>query len=322
VRFEAPLLLVFLVVVPLAAWAAIWLERRRAARASAWAPPALLQNMVPPVGSWRRYLPIGLLLAGLTLLLVGFARPQATIHEKRQDATVVVVLDVSGSMAANDAPPTRLAAARAAADRLVQHLPKGYRMAVVTFSDHAAVVQAPTRDLAAVRSAVARARFGPQGTALADGVARGVAVARTVGGTGGRKHPPAVVVILSDGGQTAGRVSPQQAVAAARKAHVPVSAVSVGTQDGVVQQKLKGGFTERFQVPTQPAVLQAIARGSGGHFYPHVVAFDPKAIYAELGSRVGKEPKRVEVTAAAAAGGIVFMLAGGLLSGAWFRRMP
>ncbi|HEX6762622.1 MAG TPA: VWA domain-containing protein [Gaiellaceae bacterium] len=320
--FEAPVLLVLLLVVPLAAWAVVGLERRRSARASAWAPPGLLRNMVPRVSGWRRYLPVGLLLAGLTLLLVGFARPQATIHEKRQDATVIVVLDVSGSMAANDAPPTRLGAARAAAERLVDHLPKGYRMAVVTFSDHAAVVQAPTRDLTAVRAALARARYGPQGTALADGVARGVAVARSVGGTGGQKHPPGVVVLLSDGGQTSGRVSPAQAAAAARKAHVPVSAVSVGTTDGVVQQKLKGGYTERFQVPTQPAVLQAIARQSGGHFYAHAVDFDPKAIYGELGSRVGKEPKRVEVTAVAAAGGLVFMLAGGLLSGVWFRRMP
>ena len=146
VTFEAPELLVFLLVVPVAVAAAVWFERRRASRAKAWAPAGLLANMVPKLSGRRRLLPIGLLLAGLTLLLVGFARPQATIHVKRQDATVVVVLDVSGSMAANDAPPTRLGAAQAAANRLVDHLPKGYRMAVITFSDHAAVVQAPTRD--------------------------------------------------------------------------------------------------------------------------------------------------------------------------------
>ena len=321
-RFEAPTLLVFLLVVPAAVWMVVWLDRRRRKRAAGWAPAGLLDNMVPRLGSGRRYLPNGLLLAGLTLLLVGFARPQATIHVKRQDATVVIVLDVSGSMAAKDAPPTRLGAARAAAERMLDSLPTGYRMAVVTFSDHAAVVQAPTDDKAAIRTVIDRAHTGQQGTALADGVARGIAVARSVGGKVGQRRPPAVVVVFSDGGQTAGSVTPQQATAAARKARIPVSAISVGTPDGIVQQQLRGGYTERIQVPVQPAVLQSIARGSGGRFYPHVVSFNPAGTYAELGSRVGKESKRVEVTAVAAAGGLAFMLAGGLLSGIWFRRMP
>jgi len=321
-RFEAPELLVFLLVVPAVVLLALWLERRRSEQAEAWAPRGLLANMVPRLSGWKRFLPLGLLLAGLTLLLVGFARPQATIHVKRQDATVVVVLDISGSMAAKDAPPTRLGAARAAADRLVDSLPNGYRMAVVTFSDHAAVVQAPTDDKDAIRAVLARARTGNQGTALADGVVRGVAVARSVGGRVGQRRAPAVVVVFSDGGQTSGNVSPQQAAAIARKAHIPVSTVSVGTPDGVVQQQLRGGYNEQIQVPAQPAALQAIANGSGGRFYPHVVDFDPAGTYTELGSRVGKAPKRVEVTAIAAAGGLAFMLAGGLLSGIWFRRMP
>ena len=319
-RFERAELLVFLLVVP-----------------PRWGPPCGSSAAVPrarrpgrPPGcsrTWSRaerlapFLPIGLLLAGLTLLLVGFARPQATIHVKRQDATVVVVLDVSGSMAANDAPPTRLGAARAAANRLVDHLPKGYRMAVITFSDHAAVVQPPTRDLE---------RHPRSDQACPHRAAGNRARRRGRAWRGGRAHrpcvvghrPPAVVVLFSDGGQTAGSVTPQQAAAAARKARVPVSAVSVGTPDGIVQQQLQGGYTERIQVPVQPNVLQTIAQGSGGRFYPHVVGFDPAGTYAELGSRVGKEPKRVEVTAAAAAGGLVFMLAGGLLSGVWFRRMP
>lgn len=321
-RFEAPLLLVFLLVVPAAAAAAIWLERHRSDRASAWAPAGLLQNMVSSPAPWRRYLPTGLLLAGVTLLLVGFARPQATVHKKRQDATVVLVVDVSGSMAAADAPPTRLGAVKAAVTKFADRLPKGYRMAVVTFTDHAAVVQPPTRDLDAVRAVVARAKTGEQGTALGEAVARGVHVALQVKPASGEKRPPAVVVVFSDGGQTAGRVTPRQAGQFARQSHVPVSAVAVGTPDGIVRQKLQGGFIERIQVPAQPGSLRTIAQTSAGRFYPHVIAADPAGVYQELGSRVGKEPKRVEVTAAAAAGGIVFMLAGGLLSGAWFRRMP
>jgi Ca-activated chloride channel family protein len=320
--FEAPGLLVLLLVVPAAVVVVIWLERHRADRASAWAPAGLLANMVTAPPSWRRYLPTALLLAGLTLLLVGFARPQATVQRSRQDATVVLVVDVSGSMSANDAPPTRLGAVKHAVSKFIDKLPKGYRVALVTFSDHAAVVQPATSDVDAVRAVIARAKTAAQGTALGEAVARGVHVALQVKPKGGEKRPPAVVVVFSDGGQTAGRVSPQQAGVFARQSHIPVSTVSVGTPDGIVQQKLQGGFTERIQVPVQPASLQAIAQTSGGRFYPHVIDVDPTGTYNELGSRVGKEPKRVEVTAAAAAGGIVFMLAGGLLSGAWFRRVP
>lgn len=318
--FAAPLLLLFLLVVPAAVGGHLWLERRRDARAAGWASPALLPNIVQRPPSWRRHLPTALLLLGVALLLVGFARPRATISVKRQEATVVLVLDVSGSMAAKDVPPTRLRAARAAALRFVDQLPHGYRMALVTFSDHAAVAVPATHDLFSIRAAIARARTGPQGTALADAVTRAVDVGLSVKGQSSNRRPPAIVVLFSDGGQTAGRVTPKQAAAKAKKSNIPVSAVAVGTADGIVQQPLRGGFFERFQVPVQPAVLQAIARGSGGRFW-RLSTIDTKATYHALGSRVGRRDKTVEVTAAAAGGGMALMLVGALLSGLWFRRL-
>ncbi len=320
--FFAPALLVSLLAIPVAVAGYLWLDRRRDERAAAWAAPALLPNMANRPSPRRRHLPVVLLLAGAALLLVGFARPAATMTVKRQEATVVIVLDVSGSMAARDSLPTRLAAAKEVALRYVDALPSGYRMSVVTFSDHAAVTVSPTHDLDAVRAAIQKARTGPQGTALADAVVKAVNVGRSVKGTQQGSRPPAVVVVLSDGGQTAGRVTPQQAAAQATKAGIPVSAVSLGTPDGVVLQPLKGGFVERIQVPVQPAVLQSIARSSGGRFYQGAASVDVASAYADLGSRVGNKHKTVEVTAAAAGGGIAFMLAGALLSGAWFRRFP
>jgi Ca-activated chloride channel family protein len=255
-------------------------------------------------------------------LLVGFARPRTTISVKRQEATVVLVLDVSGSMEAKDVQPSRLGAARAAAARFVDAVPNGYRLALVTFSDHAAVAVPATHDLDAVRAGIARARSGPQGTALADAVLRAVDVGLSVHGQSQNHRPPAVVVVFSDGGQTAGRVTPKQAAAQAKKVGIPVSTVVVGTQDGIVLQPLKGGFTERIQVPAQAAVLQQLAHDSGGRFYPQVAALDVKATYRELGSRVGHRPKTIEVTAVAAGGGLVLMLSGAILSGLWFRRFP
>ncbi|MDX6476647.1 MAG: Ca-activated chloride channel [Gaiellaceae bacterium] len=319
--FAAPILLVCLLVVPLAVGGYLWLDRRRDARAAGWATPALLPNIVERPPSLRRHLPTALLLLGVALLLVGFARPRTTLSVKRQDATVVLVLDVSGSMAAKDVRPSRLAAARAAALRFVDRLPRGYRMSLVTFSDHTAVSVPATHDLVAIRNAIERAKAGPQGTALADAVTRAVDVGLSVHGQGQNRRPPAVVVLFSDGGQTAGRVTPKQAAAKAKKAKIPVSAVAVGTQDGIVQQPLRGGFVERFQVPVQPAVLQTIAQGSGGRF-SHLADVDVKSTYRALGSRVGRRDKTVEVTAAAAGGGLALMFAGALLSGLWFRRLP
>lgn len=235
----------------------------------------------------------------------------------------MLVLDVSGSMAANDAKPTRLAAAKAAAARFLAKLPQGYRASLVTFADGAAVVAPPTHDIVRVQAALARAKTGPQGTALADAVGRAVRVATSVQGATRGKRPPATIVLFSDGGQTAGRISPQKAAAAARRAHIPVNAVLVGTKDGVVRQKLQGGFVEQIQVPAEPQALESISRLSGGRFMPSPGgAADTKEVYSELGSRVGTRKKTVEVTPALAAGGLLFMLTGGLLSGMWFRRVP
>ena len=320
--FAAPLLLLLLLVVPAAVGGYLWLERRREVRAAGWATPALLPNLVERPSSWQRHLPTALLLAGVALLLVGFARPRTSIKVKRQEATVVLVLDVSGSMAANDAQPSRLGAARTAAQRFVDKLPKGYRMALVTFSDHAAVVVPATHDLTAMRAGIARAKSGPQGTALAEAVSRAVDVGLSVKGQAKGQRPPAIVVLFSDGGQTAGRLTIAQAETKAKKSGIPVSAVALGTPDGVVLQALKGGFTERIQVPVQIPPLQAIARGSAGRFYPGVSTVDVNAIYRDLGSRVGRQNKTVEVTAIAAGGGLVLMLTGAVLSGVWFRRFP
>jgi Ca-activated chloride channel family protein len=320
VSFAAPLALVALLAIPVAIAAYVWLEKRRDARASAWAAPALIPNMATAPPPWRRHLPTALLLLGVTLLLVGFARPHTHIKVSRQEATVVLVLDVSGSMAAKDAQPSRLAAAKAAALQFVDQLPKGYRAALVTFSDHAAVATPPTHDVLQVRTAITKAKSGPQGTALADAVARAVDVGLTVHGTSNNR-PPAIVVLFSDGGQTAGRVTPQQAAAKAKKAQIPVSSALVGTPDGIVLQPLKGGFTERIQVPASPAVLQYLAQQTGGRFAPSLAAVDVKGIYDALGSRVGRRSKSVEVTAVAAGGGLAFLLAGAVLSGIWFRRL-
>jgi Ca-activated chloride channel homolog len=321
VTFAAPGLLVLLVLVPLAAAAYLVHDGMRDRRAAAWASPALLPNMVGRPPAWRRHLPFALLLAGLSLLLVGFARPKATHTVKENQATLVVVLDVSGSMAANDARPTRLAQAMAVVAELVEHLPKGYRVALETFSDHSDVVAPPDTDLARIRAALAAAHTGPQGTALGQAVFHAVQVARRVPEEKAGKRPPAAIVVISDGGATAGRVSPQQAAARAANAKVPIYGVLVGSPNGIVHQALKGGFTEQIEVPAQPVALQYFARTTGGRYFQAPETFQTRAVFANLGSRAGTRRATIEITAAAAGGGIAFMLAGAALSGLWFRRL-
>ena len=319
--FASPWLLLLLLVVPASALGYVWLERRRDARAAAWARPALLPNMATRPPAAHRFVPVALLLAGLTLLLVGFARPRTTETVKQHDATMILVLDVSGSMAAKDSRPTRIAAARALATRFVDLLPHGYRMSVVVFSDHAAVVAPPTQDLNRVRAVIAAARTGPQGTALSEAVWHAVDAAKAVPKDQNGKHPPAAIVVFSDGGQTEGRITVAQAAAKAKAAHVPVSAVALGTPSGIVRQALQGGYQEQIQVPVEPALLQQLTRATGGRFFDGAQAVDVRGAYRALGSRVGHHRKTLEVTSAAAGAGLAFMVVGAALSGLWFRRL-
>jgi Ca-activated chloride channel family protein len=323
VSFGSPWLLLLLFGLPAVVFG-LWLldvDWRRS-RSAAWAPLELQPNMVTRPPAWRRTVPLALLLVGLALLLVGFARPKATFHVKSQEATVVFVLDQSGSMAANDSPPTRFATAKAIIRRFMSKLPHGYEMSLVTFSNDVSVVAPPTHDLSVIDTALRRAKTGPEGTALNEAVVKAVQVGASVKGTVKGQRPPAVVVVISDGGQNAGRTTVAQATQAARTGKTPVSTILLGTPDGLVRQKLAGGYQEQIQVPAQPQTLQQIARGTSGFFMQGRSAVNVKGVYAELGSRVGQQKKTVEVTSGLAAGALAFMLVGGLLSGAWLRRVP
>jgi len=319
VSFGSPALLLCLLAIPAVVAVLVLLERRRSQRGALWASPALLPNLVTPPPSWRRWLPTALLLVGVALLLVGFARPRTGTTVGRNQATLVLVVDISGSMAAKDVRPSRLAAARQAARQVLAKLPSSFRVAAVAFSDHSAVVAPPSRDRSVVLNALGRLRTGPQGTALLEAASRAVRLGHALPPVNG-KRPPATVLVLSDGGANSGNVTQQQVVAAARKDGIPIDAVAIGTPSGVVVQKLQGGYTERIAVPLQPQTLTGLAHATGGRVYQ--AGADLTRVATGLRARTGQEHKTVEVTAAAAAGGLAFMVAGGLLSGVWFRRIP
>jgi Ca-activated chloride channel family protein len=323
VSFASPWLLLCLLAVPAAVAAYLILERRRARQAEAWSSSALLANMVPGRPGRRRLIPVTLFLIGLTLLLAGFARPQANINVPKEGATVVLAIDVSGSMEATDVKPTRVQAARAAATEFLQKLPKKYRASLVTFSDHSTVKVAPTYEHDKVIAALPT-KAQAEGTALGEGIAASVLVAQRAIGKpqAGKERVPAAILLLSDGSQTSKGLDPAQAAGRAKKIGVPISTVALGTARGMLVRKLaQPGQTERIPVPPAPNALKALAQQTQGTFFQAHSADQLKKVYEDLGHRLLKQRERREVTVVATGAALAFMLVGAALSGVWFRRL-
>jgi Ca-activated chloride channel family protein len=319
VTFQWPLVLLALALVPLLAAAHALRERRRNAYAARFVNPTLLPNVVDRAPGFRRHLPVAVLLVGLAALIVGLARPHASVSVRREEATVVLAIDVSRSMRATDVKPTRLGSARAAANAFLAQIPPKYRVGIVTFATRAVAGLHPTRDRTLAR-AVLRSLHGGEGTALGDAVALGVRIGRQRTPDG--VVPPSALLVISDGASTSGRTTPAAAAERAREAHVPVSTIVIGTPEGIVERRLTGGFRELVRVPASPETLQQLAEATGGQFFE--APTDPRVrdVFRKLGSRLGHRSVDRELTDVFAGGSALLLLAGGGLSAFWFRRVP
>jgi len=156
--FAQPLFLLALALVPLAIVAYLRHERTRRAAAAAFAAPALQASVVPSAPGWRRHVPLVAYALALTILVLALARPQTTVAVPVERASIMLTTDFSGSMQATDVPPTRLAAARAAAHRFLDAVPDAVRVGLVAFNHTARLVESPTVDRRAVRAPAAGAR--------------------------------------------------------------------------------------------------------------------------------------------------------------------
>jgi len=320
VTFEFPIALVALVAIPVLVALYVVAERRRRAAGARFGTLGLLSNLVQHVPSWRRHLPIAILLVALAAMIVGVARPHATVSVPRKDATVILALDVSRSMSANDVRPTRMQAAKSAAVRFLSEVPKTFRVGIVAIGSNATVVLPPTTDRTLARTALTTLRRS-EGTVLGDAVALSVNLGRKQRTSSGETIPSAVLVI-SDGADQGSRTRPQVAAARAKAAHIPVYTTLVGTANGIVQRTLTGGFREQIRVPASPTTLKAIAQGSGGEFFQAPTADRLRDVYKQLGTRLGHHKTSREVSDAFAGGAAVLLLLGGTLSALWFRRVP
>lgn len=315
IRFLQPWWL--LAVAPVLAMAAayVWRQLRRRAYAVRFTNVDLLKSLAPKGLGWRRHVAAGAFLLALLALATGMARPSIDAKEPLERATVMLAIDVSLSMEADDVQPNRLAAAQEAAKEFVQQLPDTYNLGLVSFAKSANVLVSPSKDHEAVVQAI-------DGLQLAEATATGEAVftclqaIQMVPADGASGPPPARIVLLSDGYRTFGRTV-EEAAAAASAANVPVSTIAFGTDAGVVDI---GGQLQR--VPVDRLSLAQLAETTSGFFYEAASATELKRVYEDMGSSIGHRIKPREITQWYLGVGLLFALAAGAMSLLWTSRLP
>jgi Ca-activated chloride channel family protein len=326
VSFTWPLALLVLLVVPLVLGAVWWLDRRRTRYAVAFTNLAVLADVVPPRQRRRAWIPLVLFLLALACASVALARPRAVVSRPAQQATVVLLVDVSGSMRAADVKPTRLGAAQRAMNAFMAKLPKKFKVGLVSYSTEPNVLVAPTTDRALMAEGIG-SLLPESGTALGDGLAVAVSVAKAGVGPGARRGKdgllPAAIVLLSDGAQTRGTLQPLEGADLAKRAGIPVFTVALGTNHGTLNfDRGGGGFFNgggggggngnfpgfRFNVRPDPTTLRAIARDTKGQAYTAKTASRVEEVYKGLGSRLVRKKEKREISSWFVGGAALLLL--------------
>ena len=323
--FGWPIALLGLVVVALALLAYVLVQRRRRRYVVRFTNFDLLENIVADSPRWRRHIPAAFALLALTALVIGLARPQMAVAQAREEATVILAMDSSGSMTATDVAPDRMTAARKAASTFVKNLPNGFRVGVVSFSNEADVVVPPTADRDEALRGLSTLR-ADNGTALGDAIARsvdlGVSNLDKQLAAAKATDTPVVVLVLSDGANTTGDYEPLEAAQKAVDAKVPVYTVALGTDAGTVQGPDGYGGMRTIRVPPDPTTLSQVAELTGGKFFEAADEAALRSVYDQIGSQVGVDHVQKELTVLFTGAGAVLLLLGGALSLLWFGRIP
>jgi len=311
--FGAPVWLAGLALVP-AALAAYVMARRRtkryAIRFTAVTTLQLAAGATPP---WRRHLPAAIALAAIAALALALARPHLAYRASVDEGSVILVSDHSGSMAATDVQPSRLAATVRAADTFIDELPSRVLLGAVAFSTSPDGVQAPVANHAAARAIIdAQVATG----ATATGNALELALQLLHGAD--PKHPPSAIVLLSDGAANAGADPVSVAQQAARE-KIPIYTVALGTSNGVLSVS---PLSPPIAVPPDPQLMAQIAQASGGRAFDAQSADQLSSVYQRLGSKLGSVTRKHEVTAEFAIAGLVLLAVAAVGSTRWSARLP
>ena len=286
--FVSPLWLLVLLVIPLVALAQ-WVSRRRARRYALrfTALASLVAAAGDPRDRWRAWLaPLALALA-VAFLAAALARPQVPHRVPIGDASLMLVLDHSGSMAANDVSPTRIQAAIKAGNTFIGELPSDVRLGFVGFSSIPDVVQQPVTDHNTVRSLL-DAQQANGGTDT--GPALELALQLLDGSS--KTHPPSAIVLESDGAANLG-IDPVQVAELAKQEKIPIYTIALGTPSGVLNE---GPFGPPVSVPPDPQLMAEIAGTSGGKAFDAKTADELSSIYKTLGDKLGSVKREKDIT--------------------------
>jgi Ca-activated chloride channel family protein len=328
-------MLLLLVLVPLFVVLYIVLQRRRRQFAARYSRLGFAQGALAHGPGIRRHVPPAIFLAGFTILMVALARPQTVVSLPKEEGTVILAFDDSGSMAADDLKPTRMEAAKTATRDFVQRQPLGVQIGVVAFSDSGFTVQVPTNDKDAILAAINR--LAPQrGTSLASGI---LASLNTIAAGAGQAphlysnltpsptptptpvpkgtYTSAVIVLLTDG-ENNESPDPLAAAQTAADRGVRIYTVGIGSAKGTTLHI--NGFTVYTQL--DEAMLQQISQLTGGAYYNAENEQDLLKIYDNLNSQLVIKPEKTEVTSIFASASMLVLLVGGVFSLVWFSRLP
>jgi Ca-activated chloride channel homolog len=253
--------------------------------------PSNLSRILPRDRAWKRHLAVGAAVLSLVSLVVAYAKPKDYTEVPRERATVIVAIDVSRSMMAQDVKPSRLAAAQTAAKDFVASLPPRFNVALVSFAATAEPLVPPTTDRGAVERAIDGLQLQPS-TAIGEGIYTSLDQLKLV--PPDPKDPkavaPAAIVLLSDGATNSGRSS-LQAAKDSKKLNVPIYTIAYGTANGYV---LENGV--RQPVPVNHGELLDVARASGGKKLSAESADQLGKVYRTIAQDIGYEKVFVEVT--------------------------
>src|SRR5690242_5067422 len=335
--FEWPEALWLLLALPALVAGYLLLLRRKKRQALRYSSLLVVKAAMAGALPWRRHVPPALLLLALAAMIIAVARPEALVTLPSNNETVILAMDVSGSMRATDVEPNRLAAAQAAAKQFINDVPGSVKVGIVAFAGTATVAQAPTRNKEDLVAAIERFQL-QRATAIGSAIIVSMATLFPDGGydvasftyerqaqrvprSDFRPMPPgsyasAVIILLTDGQRTAGPDSLEAAKLAADRG-VRIYTVGVGTPQGTIVGI--EGWSMRVKLDEE--TLKGIADLTRGEYFYAGSAPDLNQVYRNLNSRFVLETKKTEIGAlfTAAAAALVLLAAG--LSLAWFGRL-
>lgn len=337
--FLWPYMLWLLLLVPVLIAAYIWAQRRRQRYALRYASLSLVKEALGKGPGFRRHIPPILFLLGLAVMIVALARPEAVVRIPSEEGTIILTIDTSGSMAADDLNPSRMDAAKTAAHSFVERQPNSVQIGVVSFSDDAFVVQAPTTDHDAVLSAIDRL-YPQRGTAIGRGLQASLnAIFETSDASGPSAnlsgpqadasptptptpvpkgtYVPAIIVLLTDGENNVGP-DPADVAQQAVDRGVRVYTIGIGSKEGSVLHIQGRSIRTRLDED----LLKQVAETANGAYFNATSEGDLQKIYENLGTRLVLKTEKTEVTAGLTGLAAALSILGGAFSLLWFNRLP